>query len=265
MISVLHTSKQKATLKIFGDLDTIAEGKLNAERMTLIDSKQFRFALGGGSFSNEKRYGEAIVLSGKPCVSWFEAGKLHTTAKGHFYSPFLMGVEESQQFGALLHCKPPAPLPLEGIYEELAKQYPQGFALVGYAMAAEFQGRYIKKPPIYQENMGQHLSSYLTDPCLEKQKAFCFFGVVIPPQSTFADHLLRKAFYRDPQQPRSSILQSHTHAALLEPAPAKNFPNNEKAFLSLLEKPAISSVAHLLTQSLIQEAVLGLYILDKII
>ncbi len=264
MLLILKKNEKKSSLKIFGDLLVIAEGKLNKEKLTPIDQTQFRFALGGGSFSNEKKYGEALILEEKPYVSWFEEGKMSTATQAGFSSPFLMGVEKTQELDALFHYQAEVPISLEAIYEELAKQYPLGFAIVGYAIGAEFQGRYMKKPPIYHENMGQNLSSYLTEPSLETQKPFCFFGVVIPPHTSFPEKQLRKAFYQDPQQPRPSILQSHTHAALLQEMPAI-FPKNEIDFFSILKKPSVTSIAHLLTQSLIQEAIFGIYALDKIV
>lgn len=260
MLKILRSEEKTATLHIFGDLSVIATGTLDSTKMQPISQTHFRFSLGGGSFTTEKAYGETLILEGNPYVSWFESGKLQTQGQRPLLSPFLMGITPDQPIHSILHFTPSTPCPIEQLYEELAQQHPQGFALIGYANAAEFQGRYVKKPPIYGEPMAQNLSAYLTDPSSECDQPFLFFGVVIPPHSTLPDAQLRRAFYRDPQALRPSNLQSHTHAALIQ-APC---PQQEEELFTLLHKPNVLSVAHLLTSTLIKEAFFAVYQLQKI-
>ncbi len=263
MFQSIIKATNTTTLKIVGDVLCVLEGHVNPKVMHPIP--QFRFALGSGSFSDASRLGETIVLESKPYVSWTEGNKQYTQGQKPITTPFLMGIERDEKPRALLYYRPPTPNSLLSCYEELANQYQEGFAVLGRALFSELHSTYIKKPPIYGENINENTSAYWAQVPIEKQTLACFFGVVIPPtQDTFPQKTLNRAFYKNPHETHGSPLMNHTHAAILKSG-SLHKPKDLDDFYSMFKDQPISSVRHFLTQSLIQESVLAIFPLKQII
>lgn len=263
MFQTIMKAPNTTTLKIVGDVLCVLEGHVNPEVMH--PRSQFRFALGSGSFSDVSRLGETIVLESKAYVSWTEANKQYTQGQKPIATPFLMGIERDEKAGALLHYKPSTPNSLLNCYEELANQYPEGFTVLGRALFSELHSTYIKKPPIYGENINENTSAYWAQIPMEKESLACLFGVVIPStQNKFPQETLNRAFYKNPHETHGSSLMNHTHAAVLKSG-SLHKPKDLDDFYSMFKDQPVDSVRHFLTQSLIREGVLAIFPLEQII
>lgn len=251
MLQVQVMSEKSAELKIVGDVTTVLEGHVSPNTMQTLDRDKFRFALGSGSFTNETHLGETIFIENSPYVSWAE-GEVKTESHDKIETPFLMGLDNNQEAGALINFHPHTPDTLQHFYEQLAKYYPHGFAIVGQSLFAELHTTYLKKPPIYSENINQSSSAYWAKVKPEEHVSVCFFGVVIPDKASqkFPKALLKKAFYHNPSEEKASTLLNHTHGALLK-SRWLHLPENLKDFFHPLHNLRVVSIRHVLTQSLI--------------
>ncbi len=265
MLRVLESREKGSTLEIAGNVLLVLDGRVDPKAMEPIDLSHFRFALGSGSFSDALRLGETIVIDGKPHISWVEEKKVFTQSQAHINSPFLMGIDQKQKGSDLFHYKPTSLLPLQQFYEGLAKQYPKGYAILGNALFSTLHSTYIKKSPIYGENIEENVSAYWAEVPTEKEKIVCFFGVVIPRKSTnsFPEEMLKRAFYHNPQESSASTLMSHTHGALLR-GDSLSIPQGFHEFFNTLNALPIDSIRHLLTQSVIREGTFALFPIDYI-
>jgi hypothetical protein len=175
-----------------------------------------------------------------------------------------MGVDDRQIASDFILYRPASPVSMQALYAELAGKYPDGFAILGSVRMAEMQATYLKKPPIFHENINQKHEDYWAPVTMEKQKAIAFFGVVIPPKAREKySSVLEKAFYHNPGEVQSSPFDSHTHAAILQSGLAA-WPKSMDEFLQSLQGQRITGVRHLLTQSLIQEGVYALFPIENI-
>lgn len=236
----------KNTLKILGSVQTILAGRVTDADMKSFN-EDFRFALGGGSYAGLHGIGETMVIDGKPYVSWIDGGKLHTESQGDFQCAFLMGIDRQQVAAVSTYFMPAKPVSMQTMYADLTEKYPEGFAILGSAMMAELHAVYLKKPPIFHENINDLQKEYWGSEGVKKEQSALFFGVVIPEQTKakFAS-VLSKAFYHNPGDTQNSPFDSHTHVALLQ---------SEKT---------IVGVRHMHTQTLIREGIFTLYPIGNI-
>jgi hypothetical protein len=242
------------------------EGEVDPAHLIKIDPSRFRFALGAGTFSDPSKVGETFIIDGKPYVCWADKGGLKTESHPTFHSPFLIGLDPSQPEGKIDHWRSPSPVSLQAFYENLLKEYPFGFAILGYCHLEEAQVTYLKKPPISHENINENASLYWASLPKEKQLPICFFGVVIPQtaKTRFSSAVLEKAFYNNPREAQTAPFNSHTHAAILS-SPLKSFPTSTAEFAEARKKMQVTGVRHLLTSSLIREGTFIYFPISEII
>lgn len=265
MLQILSQSGKNSILKVSGSALIVSEGRVDALSLHSIHRNQFRFALGAGSFSDMNSIGETLVIESKPFVSWMKEGKITTDTQPDFTSPFLIGVDSHQSVGAFATYTASTPVSIHSLYDKLSRQFPMGFAIVGYALSSEFSSTYLKKPPIFQENINTPNSPYWASNGTRKEEEICFFGLVLPPEARkkYAKELLGRIFYQNPREEESASFQSHTHAAIIE---AGSFvtPTEMHTFLESLKEASIREVRHLLTPTMIQEGTFALFPFDDI-
>lgn len=265
MLQILSQSGKNAILKVSGSALIVSEGRVDALSLHPIHRNQFRFALGAGSFSDLNGIGEALVIESKPFVSCMKEGKITTDTQPDFASPFLIGVDSNQAVGAFVEYSMSTPISIHSLYDKLSRQFPMGFAIVGYALSSEFASTYLKKPPIFQENINTPNSAYWSSNGAKKEEEICFFGLVLPPEARkkYTKELLGKIFYQNPREEEPASFQSHTHAAIIE-AGSFVIPTKIHAFLESLKEASIREVRHLLTTTMIQEGTFAIFSLEDI-
>lgn len=251
----------KSSLKIFGNVLDILEGRVTQRILHSVDSAKFRFALGGSSLCDEHGVGETLIIEGLPHISWVQAGKLCNASQSRAFTPFLMGIDQNQPIEGLQRVS--SKVSLEDFYGELSKNYPMGVAVAGSFRMEELRGVYLKKPPIYHENINEHHASYWSCEQASPQAVVFLFGVVIPPlaKKTFPKEVLEKGFYCNPKEKKVLNFDSHTHAAFVDSLVRTE---NLAQFLEGLKKLKVSSVRHVLTNSIIQEGNFILFPLGEI-
>jgi hypothetical protein len=259
MKKIIEKNNRRSVLQITGNVRDVLEGRVTEKLLKPIEAGQFQFALGAGTFSNEMCAGETIVIEGQPHVSWAAHDKVLTQTGAHFKTPFLMGLDPHQKPAELFSYRPAAPISLQNFYEELALQNPSGFAMAGLAEASELHSTYLKKPPVYGENINEHQSAYWAEIPAETEKNLCFFCVVIPPEGKekFPSKILQKGFYQNPRESKAAALLSHSHGAVLE----SNIPTPQNFSLKNL---SVAAVRHILTSTLLKAGVFALFPLNDI-
>lgn len=270
MLTVIEKTNAKSTLKISGDVRVVLEGCVTKKNIKGVESDAFRFALGSGTFNTPESLGEALILGGASYVSWVEEGGVRTEMHHHVTSPFILGLDKQQVAAALLyHAPEDEPITLKMLYEELAQQHVQGFAIVGQANIIELYSTYMHKPPIFGVNINQHAAEYWHQIPKETDKQICFFGVVIPNKAKkhYSPQLINRAFYQNPHESKVISMASHTHGAVLTSEQLKQ-PANTQAFFGQLQDfmpKASVSIRHLLMQSLIHEGIFAIFPLDNMV
>jgi hypothetical protein len=266
MTQFLVKGEHKTTLKISGNVLYVIKGNVDPSTLQPIRSEDFRFALGSGSPHNPKLLGEAIVIERRPYLSWVENGKLITREEPSFESPFLMGIDDKQILGALIHSEPTPARTLADLYLELSQRYPLGFALLGRAQFEKLHTTYLKKAPISHENINTHHKEYWAPLKKEDNCNGCIFSVVLPPEAKlkFPKEILERGFYKNPAETVDSPFESHTHVALLD-APPEKWPHNMNEFYKSLQMLDPKGVFHCLTESLLSGATFAIFPLKEIV
>ena len=160
MVQTLVIGEHRTVLKIFGNVLHVIEGKVDEKNLYPFQAADFRFALGSMTPNSAEDLGEAIILEKRAYLSHVINGKLKTKEESVFKSPFLMGIDEAQILGALIHAEPTPSAPLRDLYGEMAKRFPFGFAMLGTALFAECRTTYLKKAPTSHENINEHAEKY---------------------------------------------------------------------------------------------------------
>ncbi len=228
-------------LKLVGDVLDVIEGRINASHLHTVIPAQFQFALGAGTFFDEYGIGETIVIEGQPYVSWVQNGRLITDTHALFKSPFLLGVDAAR--GKPYRIAKTEPL--SQWYQKLAAEHPAGVAVAGKVLFAELCTTYIRKPPVFGENINEHHDEYWSNVELQREKWVHLFGVVVG--KGMAGEVLNRAFYQNPGEKKGVAVQSHSHVALLGKA------------------DEVEGVRHLLTQSVVLEGTVELICLAPMV
>ena len=260
MLHIITQSQKTAILKVSGSVSHIVDGTVDAQSLHPIHRGQFRFAFGDGTFSNNEAVGESIILDSKPYVMRVKDGRALTETQSNFFAPFLVGVDSSQPVGAFLKYEGNPSITLNELYEKIAHEFPQGFAVVGYALASPLHSSYLKKPPIFKENITTKRSDYWAHSLKEKQP-LCFFGVVLPQKAKkeFPSNLIDRLFYKG----TGSGMESHTHGALIETG-SFVLPIDMNHFLAGIRESHVVGVHHVQPETLIQEGSFALYPIEVI-
>lgn len=246
-------------LKIFGSVLNILEGKVSPQNLRPIENAKFRFALGGASFSDERGIGETLIIEGTPHISWVKEGKLITKEAAHAKSPFLMGVCKTEK--ADLIVQQTSPISLLKLYENLSIKYPKGFAILGSFAMETLAATYIKKAPVYRENINLHHEDYWAAEEHHSKVYVCLFGVVIPAaakQEAMQKKWFERAFYNNPVDKGSRPFDSHTHAAFTDRLA-------DPLLKDLQHLKLTKGVRHLLIDSVIQKGSFLLFPIDEVV
>ncbi len=263
MKQILKKQNSSSILQIAGDVQDVLKGQANL--LQPIEPMRFRFALGSGSFFDKTAIGETIVIEKVPHISWISKSQPRIQSGRDAKTPFLMGLDEHQTGTELFYYKPAEPISLELFYEQTSRQYPEGFAVVGEAQMAALHSTYLKKPPIYGENINEHQADYWMKIPMESHRHLCFFAVVIPSEGKkrFPSEVLNKAFYQNPHETNQVPFLSHTHGALLTSSMDQK-PESFDDFFQNLKNLPITAVRHVLNPSLIQEGVFAIFSVEQI-
>lgn len=231
-----------------GSVLDILEGRVTEELLRPLDENAFRFALGGCTFTNERSIGETLIINGVSHISWMQEGKLRNGSEKEAKAAFLMGVDPSQPAGILVHQSDP--ISLEDLYSDLAKKHPSGFAIVGSFLMDRFYGVYLKRAPIYGENVNDKHETYWSHEEEYQRAPVCIFGVVIPSSAkkTFPPEVLERAFYQNPLDKTKLPFDAHTHAALVSTLTTANDAGHFQHSLSRLRP---TTIRHALNKSTI--------------
>lgn len=185
-------------LFVAGNVETILQGHVTSEILQAIPVKTMPYALGGAALPHPGplEIGETVVYDGIGHIfttkeSWIETKTLQ--------SAFLMGIERRpKEF-----FKTSKRQSIADFYEELMKNYPIGFAIVGKCHFSKLSVAYLQLSPIYEENINLLHDKYWQKESLANQEAE-LFGVVLQKPDP-------RAFYTNPNEESSSRLSSHTH------------------------------------------------------
>lgn len=250
----VQTSNLEATLKITGNVKSVLNG--TATKLQEVDQKQYRFALGSGSFTSPEKMGETLILENRIHVSWVENSTVKTGSNAKVFTPFLVGVDDQQKEKGIYTYSPQTSRPIQKLYQELLLQFTHGFAIVGQFLFSELQTTYLKTSPIYGEDINQNADKYWHPVIKDKDRTVCLFGVVFPDASKdkSLEANLSKALYQSPKETKSFPFMSHTHGALQE----SGFGEGKDLF-SHLKTMKPQAIRHLLTQSSIKKALFAIY------
>lgn len=185
-------------LLVAGDVQTIIQGHVTPKTMHSISVKAMPYALGGAAIPSgeELKIGETVIYEGVGHIFTVQKPWIGTQT---LKAAFLMGIERKPKE----IFKTSKPQSINALYEDLIKQYPQGFAIVGDAHFSKLSVAYLQLPPIYGENINVLHDKYWHSESLKDQEAK-LFGVVLK-------NLDPRVFYHNPNEKENSSLPSHTH------------------------------------------------------
>lgn len=272
------------TLKIIGDVNTVLDGIVDESNLNENVLEELKFALGAGSFSDCHCVGESLILNqiGYSChlknkgnyqvknrvndKAEFITDQL-ITDKGSFglRSPFLMGLQLECQPKDLLDIDYPLGITLNELFEEMGKGL-LAYAFVAWFSFKELACSYIKKPPIFKENINEHFVRYWAKTEEYPEQNAYVFGVVIKEagKQHFPPEILQKSFYINPQEKNQGVLLSHTHAALIDNSTSFLELKKDSYFYEKFDPNAVIGIRHVFTQSTVKQGFLALFDITKI-
>ncbi len=265
MFEIIQKSSTKAILKLSGNVQAVLEGCVTNKTLVPLESSDFSFALGSGTFSISDNLGEALIVDSAPYISWVDGASVRTERHHSLKSPFMLGLDKHQVAAELLYQKPGStPITLKDLYQELTTQHPQGFAIVGQANFTELDSVYLQKPPIFGANIIQHSADYWKKIPKEANKQACFFGIAIPNQAKkyYSGDLLMSAFYQNPNESNVISMLSHTHAAVLKHEPIKKTTNTQELYQQIQDRMPMASIRRLQMPSVLHEGVFAIFSLS---
>lgn len=254
-----------SALKIIGDCKIVLHGCVNDSCMKDHVLDHLSFALGAGSFSDCSCVGETVILNQIGYTSHVNAAQL-LTIKGEtgLKSPFLMGLGKEETPSALVKIESQKGIELNHLFEHMGPQL-HAYAFVGCFLFETLSCSYLKKPPIFHENINENMEKYWAK---TEKNSLCpayVFGVVIKEKGRhmFPKKFLERAFYVNPLEKNKGNLLSHSHAALVETSPA--FPELKKdlRFYETLNPSLVTGVRHIFTDSIVKEGLVALFELKK--
>lgn len=233
------------TLTIFGNVMDVVEGRVTKESLRSSKNVHLQYALGGATLSDENSFGEGIIIDGKSWVSWGYKDQVRTEGKDSMLTPFIMGIDGRTPFGTLETVSSSS---LQKFYEKQCQKHPKGFVLLGRFLMKSFSSTYIRKPPIFHENVIDRFSSYWANPEQKAEASIVLFAVVIPyaAEKIFSSDTLGHAFYKSPKDPKDLSFYSHTHSALV--GETKTVESAD-LFLQSLKNLKVLGVRHTLLSS----------------
>jgi hypothetical protein len=245
---------------VHGSVEYVISGSAG-QHAVAISPASFRFAIGCGSVRNRPDdLGELIVVGGqafvKPSGEKF-GGRIGVSPRD-LLSPFAVGVPAGAVPESYLHFSAEG----EGAaFSDFVVQVLGGRRLVfyvGFARFRQLETTAIKLAPIAGEpiNTPENRPRYWADPVTVENQLAIICGMAV--RNDAADP---KVFYVNPaDRAATSGFQVHTHVLSIEDQLCLPAALAESAELGMaLDFPDPLDVGHLLNQSLLREAVLGIY------
>lgn len=236
-----------STLLIYGDVRNVLEGRITSSNTKSINVENIGYGLGAGNCLAPNLFGETLVWDQIAWVTIVDDDLPKTRGVEQIlFSPFLLAVSKKTAYFPYLVTRSQS---LNDFYNEISDQFENGAAIAGKGLFDSFDGAYLKKSPIYSENINDNPTIYWEHPPPLASLKANFFGVFITEkgQKTFSQETLKLAFYQNPNEKNVQRLLTHTHAALLD------------------EKNQILGVRHLLTSSTLKEADLKIFPIDQLL
>lgn len=259
-----QTFSNISALKIIGDVKTVLNGLVEEGNMQKDVLNQLKFALGAGSFTDCSCVGESLVLNKIGYSCYLDNHSELMTSKGSsgLKSPFLMGIEWDCQPSSLLQIDYPEGISLHELLENIGAEL-HAYAFVACLKFNNLACTYLKKAPIFKENINVHVAQYWAKTEEYPKCDAYLFGVVIKEKGKqkFPAEILEKAFYVNPQEKNKGSILSHSHAALVKEASSFAQLKTDLQFYEQLDPNSVIGVRHVFTQSIVNE---GLFALFKI-
>lgn len=251
-----------SVLKVMGDVKIVLEGCVDASCMEEHVLDHLTFALGAGSFADCSCIGETIILNqiGYTCHVNAHSHLLTNKGAAGLRSPFLMGIEKGGHPSALLHIDLPKGISLDQLFERMGQGL-DGYAFVGCLLFETLVCSYLKKPPIFHENINENVEKYWAKTENHSQCYAYVFGVVIKEEGrqNFPQELLQRAFYVNPLEKNQGGTLSHTHAALVKNPPFLPDLKKDLRFYETLDPSFVTGVRHIFTDSIVKEGLVALF------
>lgn len=263
---VYKTFPNTAELHVAGNVQTVLNGHVDNTNMQDDILNQFKYGLGAGSFSDCTCLGEAIVLNqiGYNCYLNHE-NKIITNKKLlGLKSPFFMGLQLDSHPTNLLEINYQDGIALNGLFEQLGKEL-HAYAFVGSFLFKNLACSYLKKAPIFKENINENSDKYWATTEEHPETYAHLFGVVIreSAKQNFSTETLNKAFYINPLEKNRNSTLSHTHAVLVKNAVNFSELKKDDHFYEKLETDSEVAIRHIFTQSIVKQGLFALFNLNQ--
>ncbi|MCF7806278.1 MAG: hypothetical protein K9M13_01260, partial [Simkaniaceae bacterium] len=215
-IHVIESYQANSHLTLIGDISLFVNGRLDDKAMIACDSHDFKYAFGGASFENVANIGESIIINQAMYISRIpeKKGLKCFARKGAFDCFFIVGVSPLEKPDALLEVESDQES-LQCLFDELLKQYPEGFFIAGEALFDSLEGLYVKKVPMEKTPVFEQKELYIGS---ERHRSILgiLTGLVFPKDSNLLNNSdLNRVFYSSPFDCQELKIFSHTHVALI--------------------------------------------------
>lgn len=210
-------SERRAHLQIYGDVQTVLQGKVDSSMGVAIPLQTLRFGLGAMRGTGETEYGDGMVYENRGHLTVMQDGTERLiTHTERIHTPFFMGIGSEAAPAERATFSFDAPRTLDSLYEVLEGRAEYGLAFAGTVHFSSLCGAYLKRSPIHNELINENRALYW-HPEESRVCAGHIFGVIITQegQRAFPKQELAKAFYTNPGD-RASAHMSHTHVLKLK-------------------------------------------------
>ncbi len=263
---IYKTFLNTAELHVTGNVQTVLNGYVDNTNLQDDILHQFKYGLGAGSFSDCTCLGEAIVLNqtGYNCYLNPE-NKIITHKKlSGLKSPFFMGLQLDSHPTHLLEINYEDGISLNDLFEEPTKEF-HAYAFVGSFLFKNLACSYLKKAPIFKENINENSDKYWATTEEHPEIYAHLFSVVIreTAKQNFSAETLNKAFYINPLEKNRSSTLSHTHAVLVKNIVNFSELKKDDHFYEKLKTDSDVEIRHVFTQSIVKQGLFALFNLSQ--
>lgn len=231
----------QSKLIIIGDVRHVLEGNVEAKSLHETIHCKFRYALGGATFFSEKELGESLIYQDLGYVSYVDENDRLKMVNNftNFKAAFLMGLDETAMPHVKIFVQNQDRKTFDQLYAQILEKFPNGFAIAGKGIFLTIDSAYLKKPPIYHENINKNKDEYWQKEQLTHTSC-AIFGVVLKKDCGYPG--LDRAFYSNPNEKEEYPFLSHTHIGVF----------SEKVKFNK-ESQGIDSVRHFFNTSIIEQ------------
>lgn len=213
-------------LIIVGDVQTVLTGHVTEKSLHPVSLNEMPYALGGAAIPGDAlSLGETLVYEGTGHVFTPDKSLVETKT---LEAAFLMGIDRKPKDSVQVKNKS-----ISSFYQDLLKNYPNGFAITGTALFSKLFTAYLRLSPIYGENVNTLHDKYWSQEELINCGAH-LFGVILSKMD-------ERAFYKNPNEKKSSPLLSHTHVLCPD---ARHLLTHSEIFSGSFWVEDIDSITH---------------------